>query len=176
MKSYIFLFIIIAIIFIVLTLIIMTSVKKSPEFAKVKAKTHAYEGVPGFIKNSLKAKNETLPERGLVYYSDIFGSNNGEFTVDVDKKTVKYWIKESSDKNKTGTIKLSDSQVNEIISLVNKIWASESDFESTQIGARATSWHLILVDKGVYRWFEFGGIPSGEAGQLTKYLEDLIAV
>ncbi len=168
MKLYILIIIIVAII-----LVIGFNFNMAPktEFAKVKAKTHTYEEVPGFVKQNFKAHNEIIPERGLYFYSDI--NYPEEFVVDVDKKTVKYSLKPQLSEHNNGTIKLSDKQITEIVVLANKIWANQSDYESTRIPARMTISNLLLVDRGVYRGFDFDGFFEGEIEQLHHYLLSL---
>ena len=159
------------IIVVILFAIVMVS---NIEFSKIKTKTHTYEEIPGFVKESLKTKTEALSERGLYFYSDV--NQPTEFIVDVDKKTIKYSLTSVvlKPENMEGTLKLSDKQLNEIVSLVNKIWASESDFESENYTARITSSFLVLADKGVYRQFDFSGLLEGEVQQLHSQLLNLV--
>ncbi len=170
MRLYILLIILVAVILIIgLALINMP---QKIEFAKVKAKTHTYEDLPGLIKTRFKAENETIPERGFYFFSDV--GYPEEFVVDVDKKTVKYLLSPSLGPEKEGTIHLSDKQSAELVAFINRIWASESDFESVDFTARVTFSILVLVDKDTYRWFDFGGLLEGEVAKLVGYLVELV--
>ena len=75
------------IIVVILFAIVMVS---NIEFAKVKAKTHTYEEIPGFVKESLKTKTEALSERGLYFYSDV--NQPTEFYLESERSLCKIFI------------------------------------------------------------------------------------
>ncbi len=167
--------IIIVVIITVLILFTIFMISNKVEFAKVKVKTE--KEIPGFVKQFFKVENETISQRGLYFYSDG-NYPKGWFIVDVDKKTVKYSLKLVSPdtENNNGTLKLSDKQLNEIVSLVNKIWASESDFETERPSSAATTTFLVLIDKKEYRSFDTSlGSFGAEVGQLHRYLASLFS-
>ncbi len=166
---------IISVIIIVLIVFTIFMVSNKIEFAKLKVKSEG--DIPGFLKQFLNQTKESLPERGLYFYSDATYPK-GWFMVDVDKKTVKYSLNQVplNTENKNGTLKLSDKQLNEIVSLVNKIWSSESDFETETPFAASTTTFLVLMDKKEYRnFYTTSGSFGGEVGELHRYLVDLVA-
>lgn len=149
---------------------------RTSEFATVKAKIHTDQEIPGFVKQSLKAKKETLPRRGLYFFSDVGPATGEEFLVDIEKKVMQYWVGGRKSVADGRIIQLSDAHVSEIVSFVNTIWASESDFESERYTARVAITILVLADRGVYRYFEFDSLPGGVVEQLGGYLSEISGV
>ena len=165
MKWYILCSLVLVILLIIAFIVTMT---QKTEFGKIKVQTTTE--IPGFLKE------RELPERGLYFYTDG-NYPKGEIVVDIDEKVMNYnLIFQWKTEEKEGTRTLTNAQLKKIVAFANKIWASESEFETESPSAAATITHLVLIDNREYRILETSlGAFGGEADQLHRYLLRLVS-
>lgn len=123
---------------------------------------------------------ELLPKQGIVFISAGHVSSGRKLIIDTENKALDFGINSDSGSSPygklpvEGKINLIDDNLNEIISLADKIWSSDEDFSNFPDITADFDVILILVDNDKTKVIKSYGPPVREVEKLYDYVWNLV--
>lgn len=141
------------------------------KYAVTKLKITPKESVPDEVKG-LSGKGFVVLRHGM-YWRDV-----SKTFVDLEKRSISYDFYRYGEKPDTGNVEMNPKELDQLILLCNKIWASPKDNNEKSgdpllVGIEYMN-TLVLVDNGVYRVIGFSTSPLDEVSQISDIVQKIL--